>query len=205
MRWNVANVTNINIWLLGLVKLPAPGVLFRLKCGFLSFTVNSAPLKDCCLNETGRLFWVQGPCYPLSPPTTTSSSCINLTVLLLCCGLLPSSSCCQVLETGRCRYQTVAGAGIRQWQMQVLDSGRCRYQTVAGAGIPSSQLNPSPPPCDKCICILVHICINVSSRSQSNEANRKYVQRHPDSSSFIARVQYVHVVALRQVNYSNLR
>jgi hypothetical protein len=85
-------------------KLPAPDVLFWLKCGFLSFTVNPAPLKDFCLNETGRLFWVQGACYALSSPTTISSLCIKLTGLLLCCGLLPSSSSCCVLEIGRCRY-----------------------------------------------------------------------------------------------------
>jgi hypothetical protein len=53
-------------------KQPAPGVLFWSKSGFLSFTVNSAPLKDCCLNETGRLFWFQGACYPLSQPTKSS-------------------------------------------------------------------------------------------------------------------------------------
>jgi hypothetical protein len=85
-------------------KLPVPGVLFWLKYGFLSFTVNPSSLKDCYLNETGRLFWVQGACYALSPPTTTSSSFINLTGLLLCCGLLPSVSSCYVLEIGRCRY-----------------------------------------------------------------------------------------------------
>jgi len=51
----------------------------------------------------------------------------------------------------------------------------------------------------------VCVCKNVSSRSHSNEAHRKYVQKHPDSPPFIERMQYVYVVALRQVNYSNLR
>jgi hypothetical protein len=85
-------------------KLPAPGLRFWLRYGVLSFTVNLAPLKDCCLNETGRFFEVQGACYLPSPPTATSSACINLTLLLTGCGLLPSSSCCSVLKIGRCMY-----------------------------------------------------------------------------------------------------